>query len=365
MAYYIRPHHFIDSPQNYSGKSLRLAGALIWFAAIEVLITKNDVIEREMVRLEQWDDYVARCDADIQQRLNQLYSNLISERKPMKLGDKILRLDQPQVMAILNITPDSFSDGGQYTQADNMDDAAVEAGYLMASQGAAIIDIGGESTRPGAKTLWEGDEISRILPTIERLGTSAIISVDTRKAAVMEQALAKGAAIINDISALGYDKRSTQVALDFDAPVILMHAPSQGDDPHENAHYDDVLFNVYDWLEQRVEQAKEAGIKADKIMIDVGIGFGKSLTENLSLINNLALFHAIGVPIIFGASRKRLIGALSGEEDAIKRLGGSLALAIKAIEQGVHIVRVHDVPETVQAVRIWRGMRDAALTAKA
>lgn len=365
MTYYIRPHHFIDSPQNFSGKSLRLAGALIWFSAIEVIAKKNETIDREIITVEQWDEYVALCDEATKDRLDNLYSNLISERKPIQLGDKILHLDQPQVMGILNITPDSFSDGGQFTQYDDMDNAAAEAGYLMASQGAAVIDIGGESTRPGAKTLWEGDEVARILPTIERLSSSASISVDTRKAAVMEQALAKGAAIINDISALGYDKRSTEVVREYDAPIILMHAPSQGDDPHKNAHYDDVVFEVYDWLEDRVEQVLASGIKADKIMIDVGIGFGKSLTENLNLINNLALFHAIGVPIVFGASRKRLIGALSGEEDAVKRLGGSLAVAIKAIDQGVHIVRVHDVPETVQAVRIWRGMKDAALTAKA
>ncbi len=365
MTYYIRPCHFIDSPQNFDGESCRLASALIWFSAVEIIAKKTDAIEREIILLDDWDKHIAQYDGTTQQRLKQLYSNLTLERKPIKMGDKILRLDQPQVMAILNITPDSFSDGGQFTQGDDMDNAAVEAGYAMAAQGAAIIDIGGESTRPGAKTLWEGDEISRILPTIERLGGSTIISVDTRKSAVMEQALAKGAAIINDISALAYDKRSMEVAGKFDAPVILMHAPSQGDNPHENAHYNDVVFDVYDWLERRVKQTIEAGISSDKIMIDVGIGFGKSLTENLSLINNLSLFHAIGVPIVFGASRKRLIGAMAGEEDALKRLGGSLALALKAIDQGVHIVRVHDVPETVQAVRTWRGMRDAALTAKA
>ncbi len=365
MTYYIRPHQFIDSPQNYSGESRRLAGALIWFSALEVIKKTSDSIDRKIVSLEDWDGHVSGYNEAIKQRLNMLYSNLISERKPMKIGDKILRLDQPQVMAILNITPDSFSDGGQFTQSDDMDDAAVDAGYAMAAQGAAIIDIGGESTRPNAKIVWEGDEILRILPTIERLGNSTIISVDTRKSAVMEQALARGAAIINDISALAYDKRSTEVASKFDAPVILMHASSQGDDPHDNAQYDDVVFDVYDWLERRVEQVIAAGINADKILIDIGIGFGKSLTENLNLINNLSLFHAIGVPLVFGASRKRLIGALSGEDDALKRLGGSLAIALKAIDQGVHIVRVHDIPETVQAVRIWRGIRDAALTAKA
>lgn len=365
MTHYIRPCHFIDSPQNFSGKSCRLASALIWFSAIEIIEKKKGSINRQIVKLDTWDTHIAGYNEIEQQRLNQLFSNLISERKPLKIGDRILRFDQPHVMAILNMTPDSFSDGGQFTQSDNMDNAATEAGFTMAAQGAAIIDIGGESTRPGAKTLWEGDETSRILPTIKSLAHNCIISVDTRKSMVMDKALTEGAAIINDISALGYDKRSTDIACKFDAPVILMHAPSQGDDPHKNAHYEHVVFDVFDWLKQRVEQSIDAGINADKIMIDVGIGFGKSLTENLSLINNLSLFHAIGVPIVFGASRKRLIGALSGEEHAIKRLGGSLALALKALDQGIHIVRVHDVPETVQAVRTWRGIRDAALAAPA
>jgi dihydropteroate synthase len=278
------------------------------------------------------------------------------------MGTRTIRLDQPQVMAILNVTPDSFSDGGKHVDAA----AAISAGVAMTAAGAAMVDVGGESTRPGAPLVWEGDEIARIEPVVKGLANAeTAISVDTRKAAVMEAALAAGAAMVNDISALLYDDRSLTVALENSFPIVLMHAPSQSSNPHENAQYTDILFDVYDWLEARVEALVAAGIARDRLLVDPGIGFGKSLSDNLTLINNLSLFHGIGCPILFGASRKRMIGALSNEAEAEQRLGGSLFLAMKAIEQGAQIVRVHDAFETAQAIRVWRGARDAALTALA
>jgi len=363
MTLYLRPIHFVDSPQQYRGKSSRLAGSLIWFSHIEIIKCDAVDIERSYVTLNDWENHLKQYDKENQDRLVTLYNAMITGREALQIGARTIRFDQPQLMGILNITPDSFSDGGQFTQSDDMTQSAVDAGYAMASAGAAIIDIGGESTRPGAKTIWEGDEIDRILPSVERLaGGSITISLDTRKAAVMEQGLSKGAAIINDISALGFDERSIEVVRKFNAPIILMHAPSQGDNPHDNAKYDNIVFNVYDWLEKRVKEIEALGVSRDKIMIDPGIGFGKNLSDNLLLINNLSIFHTIGCPLVFGASRKRLIGALSNEADATDRLGGSLYLAIKAIEQGVHIVRVHDVHETMQSIHTWRGLRDSALT---
>jgi dihydropteroate synthase len=234
----------------------------------------------------------------------------------------------------------------------------------MAASGAAIIDVGGESTRPGAPLVWEGDEIKRIEPVIARLARAGhAVSIDTRKAAVMQAALGAGAGMINDISALLYDDRALEVAKASSCPIVLMHAPSQGSDPHKNDGYHDVVCDVYDWLEQRVEALVAAGIDRQRLLIDPGIGFGKSLADNLALVNHLALFHGIGCPILFGASRKRMIGALSNEAEASERLGGSIFLAMRAVEQGAHIVRVHDVPETVQAIHVWRGLRDAALSA--
>jgi dihydropteroate synthase len=271
----------------------------------------------------------------------------------------LIRLDQPQVMGILNVTPDSFSDGGRFADAA----AAAEAGADMASQGAAIIDVGGESTRPGAKAVWEGDEIERVVPVIRQVaGSGAAVSIDTRKADVMTAAVEAGARMINDVSALTYDDRASSVVAASRLPVVLMHHKGSPETMQEDPHYDDVLVEVYLWLEERIRAAQQAGIQRECILVDPGFGFGKRLAHNLELMNGLALLHSLGCPLVIGASRKRTIGALSGEAPAERRLGGSVAFALKAAEQGVQILRVHDVPETVQALRVWRGMRDQALT---
>ena len=355
MTLYLRPINFIDSPQQHDGASARLAGTMLWFGAVELIVRDGSCKTRSIVP-------VAQCRT-LPDAAQIIYANLTSARAPLQMGTRTIRLDQPQVMGILNLTPDSFSDGGKLGDDP---DAATAAGVALSASGAAILDIGGESTRPGAPVVWEGDEIKRILPTIERLArTGAAISVDTRKAAVMEAALGAGALMINDVSALLYDDRSLSVAVSSIGPVALMHAPSQSSDPHKGGDYDDVLFDVYDWLEARVAAAEAAGVDRSRIVIDPGIGFGKSLSDNLTIINNLSLFHGIGCPILFGASRKRMIGALSKEAAVDERLGGSVFLAMRAVEQGAQIVRVHDVAETVQAIHVWRGLRDAALTAAA
>ena len=352
---YLRPVHFVDSPQQHNGASARLAGTMLWFGAVELIQCDGQQKSRSIVPVA---DAHSLPDA-----AKTIFANLTTPRAPLQMGARTIRLDQPQVMAILNLTPDSFSDGGKLGDDP---DAATAAGVALSASGAAILDIGGESTRPGAPVVWEGDEIKRILPTIDRLArTGAAISVDTRKASVMEAALGAGASMINDVSALLYDDRSLSVAVNSNGPVALMHAPSQSNDPHKGGDYDDVLFDVYDWLEARVAAVETAGVDRSRIVIDPGIGFGKSLSDNLTIINNLSLFHGIGCPILFGASRKRMIGALSNEASVDARLGGSVFLAMKAVEQGAHIVRVHDVAETVQAIHVWRGLRDAALTAAA
>jgi dihydropteroate synthase len=263
-------------------------------------------------------------------------------------------------MGILNVTPDSFSDGGEFLDRPEVADAHAAA---MLEAGAAIVDVGGESTRPGAAAVWEGDEIKRVIPAIERLAAAgAAISIDTRRPAVMEAALAAGAQIINDVSALRHDPRSLEFAARSGAPVVLMHAPGSADDLHADGSYGDVVLDVFDWLRARRDAALAAGIPREKIVLDPGIGFGKSLAENLALLNALPLFHALGQPLLVGASRKRMIGALSHEAPPHQRLGGSLTLALKALDAGVQLLRVHDVAETVQALHVWRGLRDAALT---
>jgi dihydropteroate synthase len=354
---YLRPIHFIESPQQHDGATARLAGTMLWFGAVELIENAEQGTKRTIIPVQQWE---ARAQ-QLPDRAAEIFARLVAPRAPLHLGSRTIRLDQPQVMGILNVTPDSFSDGGQHKDDP---EAAAAAGIAMAAAGAAIIDIGGESTRPGAPLVWEGDEIKRVVPVIERLSSAGTaISADTRKAVVMQAALQAGAAMINDISALLYDDQSLAVLQTNACPVVLMHAPSQSSDPHKNDGYVNVLFDVYDWLEARIAAVEAAGIARGRILIDPGIGFGKSLSDNLVLINNLALFHGLGCPILFGASRKRMIGALSNEAAADRRLGGSLFLALKAVEQGAQIVRVHDVAETAQAIHVWRGLRDSALTA--
>jgi dihydropteroate synthase len=283
-----------------------------------------------------------------------------ASRAALQLGERIIRLDQPQVMGILNMTPDSFSGGSAHL--DNPAGAAEQA-VRMASAGAAIIDIGGESTRPGAPDVWEQDELKRVVPVITALKPSGTaISLDTRKGAVMEAGLTAGAHMINDVSALLYDDRALETVAKAACPVVLMHYPGKPGDPHAGAGYGDALLDVYDWLEARIDTVMAGGVARDRIIVDPGIGFGKSVTENMAILNGLALLHGLGCPVLLGASRKRLIGALSNEAPTDQRLGGSIALAMKGIEQGAQIIRVHDVPETVQAIRIWRGQRDAALS---
>jgi dihydropteroate synthase len=362
MTLYLRPTGFIESPQQHDGANARLAGGMLWFTQVEVIDKTGAATTRELIAVRDWEAYIAVLPSDKQARCNLLYGRLTGPRTALQMGERTIRLDQPQVMGIINMTPDSFSDGGKNADIE----AAASAAIAMSSAGAAIIDIGGESTRPGAPLVWEGDEISRVQPLVQRLASAGTaVSIDTRKAAVMEAAVAAGSRMINDVSALLFDERAVEVAKALDVPVVLMHAPSQSSDPHKGGNYGDVVSDVFDWLEARVNAVEASGISRAKILVDPGIGFGKSLSDNLAIINNLGIYHAIGCPILFGASRKRMIGALSNEALVEARLGGSIFLAMKAVEQGAHILRVHDVPETVQAVQVWRGLRDAALTARA
>jgi dihydropteroate synthase len=353
MRTLLRPTAFVDSPFGHDGKVARLAGGLNWFAAVELIAIEGN--KRTSSELVPAGAIEGRFDDDMAAQ----WKALTAPRPPLQLGQRIVRLDQPQVMGIVNATPDSFSDGGQHADAA----AAAEAGARMAAEGAAIIDVGGESTRPGARSIWEGDEIERIVPVIRQLaGGGAAVSADTRKADVMTAAVEAGARMINDVSALTYYARSAEVAASLNVPVVLMHHRGPPEVMQDDPRYDDVLVEVYLWLEERIAAAVEAGVAREHILVDPGFGFGKTVAHNLELMNGLALFHSLGCPLVVGPSRKRTIGALSAEAPTDKRLGGSIAFALKAAEPGAQIVRVHDVFETVQALRVWRGMRDQALT---
>jgi dihydropteroate synthase len=362
---YLRPIWFVDTPVGVEDDQFRrLAGGLIWFQAVEARwITADGEAGKAQVPLGAFDRWQARLPDALAERAASLMAALVAQRPPFTLGERVLRFDTPQVMGILNMTPDSFSDGGKLIGDP---EKAADSGFAMQLAGAAIIDVGGESTRPGAEAVWEGDEIARTVPVIERLARSGIIvSIDTRKAAVMEAALAAGARLVNDVSALTFDPHSAGVVAASGAPVVLMHHQGSPESMQDDPRYGDVLVEVYEWLEDRIAAAEAAGIARDRILVDPGFGFGKSVAHNLELMNGLALLHGLGCPIMLGASRKRTIGALSNEAPADQRLAGSIALALKAVEQGAQLLRVHDVAETVQAIRVWRGLRDQALTPRA
>jgi dihydropteroate synthase len=263
-----------------------------------------------------------------------------------------LSMDTPRIMGILNVTPDSFSDGGKFLKPE----AAMMAVRAMAAE-ADILDVGGESTRPGAAEVAEVEEISRTAPVIAAIRASGIqraVSIDTRKASVAEAALTAGAGIVNDVTALTFDPGMAALVATQKAPVILMHSIANPQTMQDDPRYDDVLLDVYDALAARVAAAEAAGIARHRIAIDPGIGFGKTLEHNLQLLARLSLFHSLGLPVLLGASRKRFIGTISGVEEAQRRLPGSLAVALAGVAQGVQMIRVHDVPETRQALSLWQ-----------
>ena len=264
-----------------------------------------------------------------------------------------LDMSRSHLMGVLNVTPDSFSDGGA-----NLGPAkAIVAGKAMAVAGASIIDIGGESTRPGAEPVSRNQELARILPPITALARAdMLISVDTRHAAVMTRATAAGAAIINDVQALqGED--AMKAAATSGAPVVMMHMKGTPETMQQDPVYDFAPVEIYEFLKQRVAAAIAAGIPASSIAIDPGFGFGKTLTHNLQLVNWLSLFHGLGVVVLFGASRKSSIAKISAGEPAEARLAGSLALAAAAWRQSAQIIRVHDVAETAQALAVEAALR--------
>lgn len=266
-----------------------------------------------------------------------------------------LDMTQPQIMGILNVTPDSFSDGGQHADVP----AACAAALRMVDEGAAIVDIGGESTRPGAAEVPEAEEIARTAPVIAaiRAKSPVPISIDTRKATVGLEALEAGAGLLNDVSGFTFDPALAPLAAQASVPVCIMHAQGDPATMQEDPQYGDVLLDVYDYLSAQIDRLEAIGVVREQIVIDPGIGFGKTEEHNLTLLRNLSLFHGLGCPILLGVSRKGFIGKIGKEPQAAARGPGSIALGLAALAEGVQILRVHDVAETAQALRLWQAVR--------
>lgn len=328
MTYY-RAIPQIDAARPKNARSL--AGGWAWFTEVEVL-TRN--APAEIIPAD-------RAPEAILTRLTEPRADVAG-----------LSMACPQIMGILNVTPDSFSDGGQF----NAPDQAIARTKDMIAQGATIVDIGGESTRPGSNYVDIEEEIARTAPVIAAVAPeiAAPISIDTRKAPVAAAALQAGAALINDVSGFTFDAELAPLAATSNAPVCVMHAQGDPATMQDDPSYDNVLLDVYDFLEAQVSQLEAFGVPCDQIVVDPGIGFGKTKDHNLALLARISLFHSLGCPILLGASRKSLIAHVAGVQDASKRLPGSLALALASVLQGVQFLRVHDVAETKQALSLWQ-----------
>lgn len=267
-----------------------------------------------------------------------------------------LKDGKPRVMGVVNVTLESFSDGGKFINSDK----AIEHGLRLAHEGAHVLDIGGESSRPGAQPVDPEEEIARVLPVIEGLkGKVPWISIDTRNARTMEKALNAGANIINDISALAYDSESVHIAAEAQVPVILMHMQGTPQTMQENPQYTNVVEDIIQFLQSRVKYCETHRISVQNLVLDPGVGFGKTVQDNLVILGNIKKFLDIGPPVLLGTSRKSFIGKISADEPPDDRLPGSLASALWGLSRGVKIFRVHDVAETVQAFKTYQAISEA------
>jgi dihydropteroate synthase len=356
---YVRPVDIVPSAEF--PQAPRLTGGPLAFRAVDVVVREPGAIR------------VARTDIGTlaglkSPEIEALMARLSAPRAPIA-G---MSLERPRVMGIVNVTPDSFSDGGDHAEAG----AAIAHGRDLVEAGADCLDIGGESTRPGSEPVPIDREIARIEPVVRALASDAPVSgapvsgapvsgapvsgapvsIDSRNAAVMRVALDAGATIVNDVSALRHDADAMALVSARGVPVALMHMLGEPKTMQQDPHYDFAPIDVFDMLRARVEACEAAGIPRGRILIDPGFGFGKTIAHNMQVTDWLALFHGLGCPVLYGASRKSSIGALSKGEAAKDRVPGSLALALAAAARGAHMIRVHDVRETVQALKVWQAL---------
>lgn len=329
MRYYYRPILSVDAFRPSS--ALTLGGGWAWFDRVQ--------------RLQRDGESVLLPVADVPEAV---LSVLTKPRAPI-LG---MDFKKPRIMGILNVTPDSFSDGGEFLDPD----IAVQRARELFDQGSDILDVGAESTRPGAVEVPVDSEIARLSPCLNALGPLGPFSVDTRKAQVAAIAMQTGAGMVNDVSGLSFDRDMVEIVAQTGAALCLVHSRGRPSQMHESANYRNVVLDVYDALAVRLAMAEAYGIDRSRIVIDPGIGFAKTPAHNVALLQNIALFHSLGCPVLVGVSRKSFIG-LIGQEPSVKaRMPGSLAVHFTMLNQGVQVLRVHDVAEMQQAVRLWQAM---------
>ncbi|MAW01313.1 MAG: dihydropteroate synthase [Candidatus Pelagibacter sp.] len=343
VKFYVRPLELSYGSDAKRFVKLKLAKKLcgrndISFSKLEI-IKRDKAVKKKIIYIQD----LKQIELKNKNNIKNLIKNLISKRKPY-LG---INLNSPRLFGILNITPDSFSDGGLYFKKT----LAVKHAKKLLKDGADIIDIGGESTRPGAKLISVNEEKKRILNIIKNLKKFRI-SADTRKSEVMIDSIKNGAKIINDVSGLDYDKKSINVILRFKPNIILNHSKGNPQTMQKNPKYKNVLLDIYDYLENKINLLVNHGFKRDKIIVDPGIGFGKNLEHNLKLMSHIGIFHALGCPIMLGSSRKSFIAKVMKNRVTKNRIGGTIASVLTGANQGVQFFRVHDIASVKEALNI-------------
>jgi len=327
------------------------------FTAGEVWLRSGARIERTSLPVGEFRPWAKRAGGEVEAALERRLRHLIQPTGrpaglPAGLADR-----GPSIMGVVNVTPDSFSDGGRFLDPG----AAIAHGERLHEEGADVLDVGGESTRPGAAPVPAEEEIRRVVPVVRALaGAGRTVSIDTRKAVVMRAALDAGAAMINDISALRHDPDSLAVAGASGAPVILMHSRGEPATMQNRPYYERASLDIFDDLEQRIQVWENAGFARSRLLLDPGIGFGKTLAHNLEILQRLDLYRSLGLPLMLGVSRKSFIARICGDLTATDRLPGSLAAALLGLAKGISLLRVHDVAATRQAARLWQAIASAS-----
>ena len=356
---YMQPDGIVFGPAAedmvQAGHARRLAGGPGAFAAARLILKtpesgETTVSTAPLIAMTAW----AQASGErVAHHMQDLLTRIERSRAPFAGPD----LEWPRLMAVVNVTPDSFSDGGDHLAAE----AAIAHGRAMLAAGADSLDVGGESTRPGAAPVPVEEELRRVLPVVRALAAAGgVVSIDTRRAAVMRAALDAGACIVNDVTALTGDSDSVAAIAASGASVVLMHMQGEPRTMQQDPRYGHAPTDIYDFLESRIAACVVAGIDPSRIAIDPGIGFGKTLAHNLEVLEAMSLYQALGTPVVLGVSRKRFIGRLSREEPPKARVSGSIAAGLAGLDRGVQMLRVHDLAETRQAVSVWSAVRHGA-----
>ena len=312
----------------------------------EISFNQIEIISRKSKKIISLDK-ISKLPIKLKKKIKNEIKLIIKKKKNIK---SLSFKSTSNIMGVLNITPDSFSDGGKYNKNTT---AKKHLDHLFES-GAHIVDIGGESTRPGSKPVSSKVEWNRIKNILKKIDKKKLISLDTRKSDIMEKGIKSGVSLINDVSGLNYDNNSVDILKKYKTPFVLQHSLGNPDVMQKNPKYKNVLLDIYDFFEEKIKFLRKNGITHNNIFLDPGIGFGKNLKHNMTIIKNISIYHSLGLPILLGISRKKFIKDLSGKNDSASRIGGTVSASIFAMTQGVQVLRIHDVNEVNQSMKVFK-----------